>query len=95
MPSVTDAPQVIPPYVWLWQGFCLLSSRRLRSGSSGQPQHIQVTEIKGFCDFHGILEEVRRSLFFNVVTALDDVLMADYWKKVKDAETKRKLKTHR
>lgn len=90
-----NAPKIIPPYLWLWNGFCCLSARRMRSGSSGQPQHIQITEIQAYAEYHEINEEVRRGLFFHVVTKLDDVYMDDYWKKAKDADTKRKMRQRR
>jgi hypothetical protein len=90
VPSVKNAPKIITPYLWLWNGFCCLSARRVRSGSSGQPQPIQITEIKAYVEYHQINEEVRRGLFFHVVIRLDDVYMADYWEKAKEASEKRK-----
>lgn len=81
VPSVANEPIILPPYRWVWDAFCVLSAKRLRI--DGTPQPIQLTEIKGFVDFFGIDEEVRRGLFFDVVSTLDSIYMQDYWEKLR------------
>lgn len=80
VPSLRSEPVIIPPDIWLWDGYQILSAKRMYN--EYHPQPIQVSEIKAYCDFHRIDEEVRRGLFFHVVTQLDSTFMAHHWEQV-------------
>lgn len=82
-------PVILPPYGWLWQAFCTLSVRRLR-GHEHAPQYLQVSEIKAYLDLQVITNEEQRELLEHVVTQLDLVYMASYWKSLKAIQDKAK-----
>lgn len=58
---------------WLWAAFGTLGARRLRI--HGVPQPIPLTEIAAYANFMGYRDEVRQSLLFHIVLALDEVYL--------------------
>jgi hypothetical protein len=82
-----EQPPIFSDVMWLWEAFVFLSGRR-SYGMNG-PLAISTLDMKAYVDLKGIKREDDLDLMLHTIPLLDDLWMADWYKRQEVRRTQR------